>query len=59
MEEKLKTLSESVELIKDGDAVAIGRVKPMTIVREIIRQKKKNLRLYFMVGDYEMDMLCV
>jgi len=58
MEEKLLTLNESIEWIKDGDVVAIGNQKPMAIVREIIRQKKKNLTIYLMMGGFEVDMLC-
>lgn len=58
MEEKLRSLRESVELIKDGDVVAIGNQKPMALVREIVRQRKKDLKIYLMMGDYEVDMLC-
>lgn len=58
MEEKLTTLKAAVTLIKDGDVIAIGNQKPLAIVREIIRQKKKDLTIYFMMGNYEVDMLC-
>ena len=58
MEEKLTALETAVALIKNGDVIAIGNQKPLAIVREIIRQKKKDLTIYFMMGNYEVDMLC-
>jgi len=58
MDEKLKTLEDAVGLIEDGDTVAIGNQKPLAIVREIIRQRRKDLTIYFMMGNYEVDMLC-
>lgn len=46
-EQKVKSLEEAVGVIKDGDTVAIGgfilQNKPMALVREIVRQKKKDL----------------
>lgn len=56
MEEKLKSLKDAAAMINDGDVVAIGNQKPLAIVREIIRQKKKNLTIYFMMGNYEVDL---
>ena len=58
MEKKLKALEDAIALVKDGDVIAIGNQKPLAIVREIIRQKKKDLTIYFMMGNYEVDMLC-
>jgi len=58
MEEKLRTLSDSIKLIEDGNVIAIGNQKPMALIREIVRQKKKDLTIYIMTGDYEVDLLC-
>lgn len=45
--EKIKSLEEAVGIIKDGDTIAIGgfilQNKPMALIREIVRQKKKDL----------------
>ena len=49
MKEKLISLEEAVGLIKDGDLLTLGGVcfhrVPMELVREIIRQGKKELRI--------------
>lgn len=49
MKEKLISLEEAIGLVKDGDLLTIGGVSfhrvPMELVREIIRQGKKDLRL--------------
>ncbi len=58
MEDKLKTLKAAVSLIENGDVIAIGNQKPLGLIREIIRQRKKDLTIYFMMGNYEVDMLC-
>lgn len=58
MEERIGSLAEAVGLIKDGDTVAIGNQKPMALIREIVRQKKRNLTVYIMTGDFEIDLLC-
>lgn len=58
MEDKLRTPEEAVASIRDGDVVAIGNQKPLGLVREIIRQGRKDLTIYFMMGNYEVDLLC-
>lgn len=52
MEDKLKTLKAAVSLIENGDVIAIGNQKPLGLIREIIRQRKKDLTIYFMMGNY-------
>lgn len=46
---KVMSAAEAVAQIKDGDIIAVGSTalqgEPMVLVREIIRQKKKNLFL--------------
>ena len=58
MKDKATSIEASVERIQDGDVIAIGNQKPMALIREMIRQKKKELVVYVMLGDYEIDMLC-
>lgn len=60
---KIVNLSQATAIINDGDMVAIGgnvlhRV-PMAMVREIIRQKKKNLKIIKTAGAMDVDMLCL
>ncbi|MHC1587177.1 MAG: CoA transferase subunit A [Candidatus Syntropharchaeia archaeon] len=61
MKEKVFTIEEAVELIKDGDTVAIGgstvNMNPVAVVHEIIRKKIKNLRLMGVVPGYSFDIL--
>lgn len=63
MKEKLVTLQESVALIKDGTSLGIAAPPPMAIVREIIRQGKKDLTLYApdpsMHGDILIGAGCI
>lgn len=60
--DKLMTLQEAVSLIRDGDCVGIGgnvlHRAPMAAVREMVRQKKKNLRVVKTAGAMDVDMLC-
>lgn len=61
-------MSEIVELekgireIKDGDKVAIGgnltHRTPISVVYEMIRQKKKNLEVIKTAGAFDIDLLC-
>lgn len=60
---KLVTISEAANRIKDGDMVAIGgnvlhRV-PMAFCRELVLQKKKNLRIVKTAGAMDVDILCL
>ena len=62
MKEKLCTLEEAVAThINDGDVVAVGGVgrnrAPMALVREIIRQGKKDLHIVGREKGMEFDML--
>ena len=58
---KLCSISEAVAKIKDGDRVAFGGFavyqKPMAIVREIVRQHKRNLTIVGVVNSLDVDML--
>lgn len=60
---KLMSLSQAVELIRDNDMVGIGgnvlHRAPMALVCEIARQNKKNLRLVKTAGAMDVDLLCL
>ncbi len=56
------TLGELVDQIIISDIkIAIGGaaffLKPMEIIREIIRQKKRNLKIITLIGDLDIDLL--
>lgn len=59
---KLMSISEAVSLIQNGDTLGIGgnvlHRAPMGLIREIIRQKKTNLKLVKTAGAMDVDMLC-
>lgn len=59
--DKTTSLSKAVELICDGDTVAIGgsliRRHPMAIIYEMIRQQKRNLTLLGWNNAIDMDLL--
>lgn len=61
LKEKLVRLDETSDVIKDGDSIGIGGAslvyKPMAVVREIIRHGIKNLKVYTLMGDVDVDML--
>ncbi len=58
---KIRSLAEAVDLIRDGDVVAIGghagRRHPMALVREIIRQGKRRLHLVGWNNGIDIDLL--
>lgn len=58
---KQKSLRDAVAEIPDGATLAIGgsliRKCPMAIVREIVRQKKRDLTLYAWSSGMDFDML--
>lgn len=60
---KLMPLTEAVEMIHDNDTVGIGgnvlHRAPMTLIREIARQRKKNLHLVKTAGAMDVDLLCM
>ena len=57
---KVMSLSEAAGLVNDGDVVALQNMAtqacPMAMVRELIRQEKKNLGLVCLVGGMAVDM---
>jgi glutaconate CoA-transferase subunit A len=61
MEEKLTSLSEGLALVEDGDIVALQNMAtqaaPMALVRELIRQQKRDLGLVVLVGGMAVDWL--
>jgi acyl CoA:acetate/3-ketoacid CoA transferase alpha subunit len=61
MQEKLTTIEEAVSKINDGDVVALQTMatvaSPMALVREMIRQQKKELGLVVLVGGIPVDWL--
>jgi glutaconate CoA-transferase subunit A len=61
MQEKLTTIEEAVIKINDGDVVALQTMatvaSPMALVREMIRQQKKELGLVVLVGGIPVDWL--
>ena len=63
MREKVMTIKEATRLIKDGDHVAFGGCQysgtPMAIIREIIRQKKRDLTMSRTIVSFEGDLLLV
>lgn len=58
---KVRSLADAVSLIADGHVVAIGghtaRRHPMALVREIIRQGRRNLHVAGWNNGIDMDML--
>lgn len=60
--DKVMNIEEAVRQIKDGSMLAIGgnvlHRAPMALIREIARQKKKNLKLVKTAGAMDVDLLC-
>jgi glutaconate CoA-transferase, subunit A len=56
------SLTEAAALVKNGDTVAFGgnvlHRAPMSFVREIARQEKKELKLVKTAGAHDIDLLC-
>lgn len=61
-DEKFMSLHEAVSLIRDGDIVAVGgnlsAREPIGIIREIIRQGKKNLHTVGGAHGIDIDLMC-
>ncbi len=61
MQEKLTTLAQAITLVNDGNVVALQNMAtqaaPMTLVRELIRQEKRELGLVVLVGGMAVDWL--
>ena len=58
---KVMTLEDAARLVEDGDVVALQNMAtqaaPMALVRELIRQEKRNLGLVCLVGGMPVDWL--
>ena len=58
---KVMTLEDAAGLVEDGDVVALQNMAtqaaPMALVRELIRQEKRNLGLVCLVGGMPVDWL--
>lgn len=64
VEDKLTTLQEAVSLVRDGGSLGIASpavhpvaLVPMATVREIVRQGKRDLRIFTAMGELETDLL--
>lgn len=61
MREKITSLAEAAELVRDNDVVALQNMAiqaaPMALVRELIRQNKRGLALVVLVGGMAVDWL--
>lgn len=59
---KVKSLKEAVDIIEDGMTIAIGgnvlHRAPMALIREIVRNSKKNLKIVKTAGAHDVDLLC-
>ncbi len=61
MQSKLTSLSDAISIVKDGDSVALGGVGrnkvPFAAVKELIRQKKRNLYIIGREKGIDFDIL--
>lgn len=61
MQEKLTTIEDAIAKVSNGDVVALQTMatvaSPMALVRELIRQKKRELGLVVLVGGIPVDWL--
>lgn len=59
--DKVVSLAEAASLVSDGDTVALQNMAtqaaPMALVRELIRQERRNLTLVCLVGGMAVDWL--
>lgn len=55
-------LSDAAGLIHDGDTLGVGgnvlHRAPMALIREIVRQEKRNLKVIKTAGAMDVDLLC-
>ncbi|WP_110931154.1 CoA transferase subunit A [Paenibacillus bouchesdurhonensis] len=62
MSSKMISLEEAAGLVHDGDRIAFGgnvlHRAPMAMVRELARQRRKNLRIVKTAGAHDIDLLC-
>ena len=59
---KLRSLAEAARLVPDGARIGFGGSnalwrRPMAFVRELIRQERRDLAVYNMIGGLEVDLL--
>lgn len=56
------TIESAISLINDSEVLGIGgnvlHRAPMALVREVVRQKKQNLKLVKTAGAMDVDLLC-
>ncbi len=59
---KLMNITDAVKLIQNGDTLGIGgnvlHRAPMALIRETLRQNKKDLKAVKTAGAMDVDMLC-
>lgn len=59
---KIINLTELAQRIPDGAAVGIGGVflhrGPFALIRELVRQQRKNLEIIKPSPGYDLDLLC-
>ncbi len=59
---KVISLKEAIDLVNDGDTVALGgnvlHRAPMSAIREIARQGKKRLKIVKTAAAHDLDLLC-
>jgi glutaconate CoA-transferase, subunit A len=59
--DKRRTLEDAIELVRDGDTVALGGAlsnrEPMALVRELVRQGRRDLRLVGSAHGIDVDLL--
>ena len=60
---KIISMQEAAALVSDGAVLGIGgnvlHRAPMAFIRELIRQRKSNLKLVKTAGAMDVDMLCL
>lgn len=59
--DKRRTLADAIELVRDGDTVALGGAlsyrEPMALVRELVRRGRRDLRLVGSAHGIDVDLL--
>ena len=59
--EKVRSIAEAASLVEDGSRIAIGGFaiyqRPMAVVRELIRQRRKDLTIVGVTNSMDTDML--
>jgi glutaconate CoA-transferase subunit A len=59
--DKRRSLADAIELVRDGDTVALGGAlsyrEPMALVRELVRQGRDDLRLVGSAHGIDVDLL--